>query len=64
MVDDHMKPMLPKVIGGKLFYGLKAFKTIKGPWTQETSKHLKKGGVKGNKGSYEGGSIIKSSMWT
>jgi hypothetical protein len=32
----------------------RSFKAIKGPWTQETSKHLKEG-VKGNKGVYEGG---------
>jgi hypothetical protein len=35
--------------------GKKFFKGIKGPWTQETSKHLKEGGIKGNKRIYEGG---------
>jgi hypothetical protein len=27
---------------------------VKGTWTQETLKHLKEIGVKGNKGVYEG----------
>jgi hypothetical protein len=31
------------------------FYTIKGPWTQEVSKHLKKIQIKGNKGIYKGG---------
>jgi hypothetical protein len=33
----------------------KSFRAIKRPWTQEVSKHLKEGRVKGNKGIYEGG---------
>jgi hypothetical protein len=55
MLDVNMKPMQLKIIEKKIIYGLKAFKAIKGPRTQEASKHLKKGGVKGNKGIYEGG---------
>jgi hypothetical protein len=50
MVDVNMRLMLPKVIGEKKNYGLKAFKVIKEPWTQDASKHLKKGKVNRNKG--------------
>jgi hypothetical protein len=32
-----------------------ALACMKGPFTQETSKHLKKRGVKRNKGIFEGG---------
>ncbi len=32
----------------------KSFWAIKGPWTQEMSKHMKERGVKKNKGVYEG----------
>jgi hypothetical protein len=32
-----------------------ALACMKGPLTQKTFKHLKKGGIKKNKGIYEGG---------
>jgi hypothetical protein len=48
MVDVDMSSTPSKVIG-------RSFYVIKRSWTQKTSKHLKEGGVKGNKKLHEGG---------
>jgi len=52
MVDVDMNMMPPRIIGREACYRLEVFQGS--PRTQKACKHLKEGGVKGNKGIYEG----------
>jgi hypothetical protein len=46
-------PIPPKIIGKKACLQAKGPSgLIQGPWTQKTSKHLKEGRIKGNRGIY------------
>jgi hypothetical protein len=57
MVDVDMSPMPPKVIKREVCLQARGLSKLSKDLSQNSSKHLKEGGVKGNKRFYEGAGL-------